>query len=283
MTRGVLIFAFNGGSIDYVEMAINSAKRVKAYLNKPVSLITDSKEHLFQKFPNDAQIFDKIIDSVDINTQEKRFYDGENNFQKNPWKNSTRANAYELTPYDETLVIDSDFIVSSNFLNYCWDQYNDFLIYDEHCDLSGWRNTDEFRYISNRSIKFYWATVFFFRKSNLNECFFSLIENIKNNWIYYVSLYKLSSTKFRNDFAFSIAIHMMNGFTNGNFATPLANKLHYVLDRDFLIEINNDTMKFLVQKENQNTEYTVLKVCGLDVHVMNKPSLLRAFKDNLNV
>jgi hypothetical protein len=282
MTQGILIFAFNSGDVDYVELAIFAAKKAKAQLNKPVSLVTDSKEWLLTKFPNDVTVFDEILESTDTTTQTKRFYDGTNNFQNVVWKNSNRVNCFELSPYDETLVIDSDYIINSTFLQYCWQQPNDFLIYKHYNDLAGWRDTSEFDYVNEYTIPFYWATVFFFRKTELNKSFFVLIEHIKNNWNYFVKLYQLPSARFRNDIAFSIAIHMMNGFMPDNFATPIANKLHYTLDRDLLVQIKNSKMKFLVQKKTTNTEYTALKTESLDVHVMNKRSLIRCIREELS-
>ena len=67
---------------------------------------------------------------------------------------------------------------------------------------------------------------------------------------------------------------MMNGFTKGNFATPIANKLTYTLDRDFLIKQKDQSMTFLVQAKNSTDAYTLVKTNNLDVHVMNKTSLL---------
>lgn len=274
MTQGILIFAFNSDGVDYIKLAILSAKRAKKFLNKPVSLVTDSKQYLMDTFPNDIAVFDKIIDSTDSTTQTKRFYNGTSEFKKHVWKNSNRVDCYAVTPYDQTLVIDSDFIINSSFLSYVWDQPNEFLIYDQHNDLAMWRDTSEFEYVSEQSIPFYWATVFFFKKSKLNESFFTLIKHIKENWIYFVKLYQLNSTKFRNDIAFSIAIHMMNGFTKGDFATPIANKLSYTLDRDFLVKQTAQSMTFLVQAKNSVDSYTLVKTNNLDVHVMNKTSLL---------
>ena len=280
MTQGILIFAFNSDGVDYVKMAILSAKRAKKFLNKPVSLVTDSRQHLMKNFSNDVDVFDKIIDSVDATTQTKRFYNGTNAFTKYVWKNSNRVDCYAVTPYDETLVIDSDFIINSSFLSYVWDQSRDFLIYTKHNDLSGWRDTSEFDFVSEQSIPFYWATVFYFKKSKHNESFFSLIRHIKENWIYFVKLYQLNSTKFRNDTAFSIAIHMMNGFRHGDFATPIANKLTYTLDRDFLIKQKDQSMTFLVQAKKSTDTYTLVKTNNLDVHVMNKTSLLKVIGEH---
>lgn len=280
MTQGILIFAFNSDGVDYIKLAILSAKRAKKFLNKPVSLVTDSKQYLIDTFPNDISVFDKIIDSTDNTTQTKRFYNGTNEFVKYVWKNSNRVDCYTVTPYNETLVIDSDFIINSSFLSYVWNQQNEFLIYTTHNDLAEWRDTSEFDFVSEQSIPFYWATVFFFKKSKHNESFFSLIKHIKEHWIYFVKLYQLNSTKFRNDIAFSIAIHMMNGFTQGEFATPIANKLTYILDRDFLIKQKNQSMTFLVQAKHSTDAYTLVKTSNLDVHVMNKTSLLKVMGEH---
>lgn len=279
MTQGVLLFAFNNDEIDYTQMAIYCAKQVKKFLNKPVSLVTDSSNWLNKQYSTDIDVFDQIISVTDPIKQQKNFYDGSQRYKKAIWKNFRRADCYKLTPYDETLVIDTDYIINSDFLNFCWEQNSDFIIYKSNNDLSGWRDTSEFEFINEFSIPFYWATVFFFKKTQLNEKFFKLVEHIRDNWAYYSTVYQCISKKFRNDFAFSIAIHMMNGFTDGNFATKIPNKMHYTLDRDFLLEHNDTTMKFLVQKKSNIKDYTLIKTNFLDVHVMNKHSLLRFIRN----
>jgi len=88
-------------------------------------------------------------------------------------------------------------------------------------------------------------------------------------------LYNIEPVMFRNDFAFSIAIHIMNGKTNGEFAMELPGKMVYIQDKDILLDIKTDSLKFLVEKENHLGEYIAAKTTNLDVHVMNKVSLLR--------
>lgn len=107
------------------------------------------------------------------------------------------------------------------------------------------------------------------------EAFFSIVEYIRDNWFYFKALYNISSNTFRNDIAFSIAIHIMNGKTNGEFATELPGSLVYAMDTDFLVSTDDTKMKFLVEKQNYMGEYTLVKTTGLDVHVMNKHSLSR--------
>jgi hypothetical protein len=121
--------------------------------------------------------------------------------------------------------------------------------------------------------------VFYFVKNKKNEIFFSLVKYIRNNWDYYRLIYQISDKKFRNDFAFSIAIHILNGMDYDCFDNIIPGKMFYTLDKDSLISLKGDSCVFLVEKENKLGEYTALKTSGIDVHVMNKHSLLRMYDE----
>ena len=62
----------------------------------------------------------------------------------------------------------------------------------------------------NNFIKMYWATVFYFKKTAWTEKYFTLLKHIKQNYQYYRFAYSINETKYRNDYAFTIAMHMMN-------------------------------------------------------------------------
>lgn len=282
MTKGVLIFAQNNSDIDYAKIALFAAKRAKQYLNVPVSLVTDSVDWLLQSQPEATAVFDKIIPIWNDTTQTRKFFDGTLSSRKLVWKNLSRFNAYELTPYDETLVIDCDYIISSNTLASIWNNQHDFLIYKGGFDLAQWRDTSSFEYINQYAVPFYWATAFYFKKNKTTAAFFKFIEHIKDNWTYYRYLYNIDSIIFRNDFAFSIAIHIMNGCVVDNFAKSLPGTMYYILDRDVLVKLQDESMQFLVEKENYTGEYTLLKTQGLDIHVMNKFSLTRIIDGESN-
>ena len=152
MTRGVLIFAQNNSEIDYAKIALYAAMRVEDYLNVPVSLVTDSKDWLLKSQPQAVSIFDKIITINSNTSQTKKFYDGTVSSKTLTWKNLSRADCYELSPYDETLVIDSDYIISSSLLSNIWNNNKDFLIYQDSFDLAQWRDDRSFRYLNQLSI-----------------------------------------------------------------------------------------------------------------------------------
>jgi hypothetical protein len=240
-----------------------------------VSIITDSPGWLEKQYPD--HVFDQIItlsENVYAN-QKKTFYDGSLSVKTLEWKNFSRSQVIDLTPYDRTLVIDSDFIINSSVLKSALDNDYDFQIYQNSMDLADYRPVEEFKRISQWSIPFYWATVFIFNKNTITQSFFDLVSYIKSEWLYFRTLYGITSTTFRNDFAFSIAIHIMNGKTNGGFAIELPGKMIYSMDKDVLINLEDNIMRFLIQKKNFPGEYNLLKTTGLDVHVMNKMSLSR--------
>jgi hypothetical protein len=282
MTNGAVIFAQNSANLDYVKMAVFSAKKLKDHLDIPVSLITDSAGWLEQGYPD--HVFDKVITlEHSTNNQYKKINDGTLASKKIEWKNVTRDRIYQLTPYDKTLVIDSDYIINSSVLKSAFDNDHDFQIYKRSMDLAMWRPTDEFNRISQWSVPFYWATTFIFTKNNIMESFFDLVAYIKSNWTYFRTLYCITSGTYRNDYAFSIAIHIMNGKTNGEFATELPGTMTYCTDKDLLISMENNTLKFLIEKQNYIGEYTLAKTQGIDVHVMNKLSLCRCIDGGIGV
>lgn len=274
MTTGAILFAQNTANVDYVKLAIFAASKIKEHLDIPVSLITDSRNWLNKTYPNHN--FDQVIDIYSPSTtQRKRFNDGTLNSDVGEWKNQSRNSVYNLTPYDKTLVIDSDYIINSSILSTALANDYDLQIYKRSMDLASWRPTSEFQRINQYSVPFYWATTFIFQKNSITEAFFTLVNYIKDNWLYFKTLYSIDVNLFRNDYAFSIAIHIMNGKTNGEFATELPGTMIYVHDKDFLVSATGADMKFLLEKENFSGEYTLAKTSGLDVHVMNKYSLSR--------
>lgn len=286
MTQGVLIYALNNYDIDYVKLAKEAARRAKLFLEKPVAIATDNIEWVRQ-VTNDGD-FDVVIDlsqgkkydnlmSDKINY--RRFNDGSLSYRKSEFKNFIRTKTFEISPFDETLVIDADFLIANDNLKNCWEQSFDFLIWKDSVDLAGFREVDIFRKISDYTIDFYWATVFFFRKTAESKIFFDLVDHIREHWNYYKLIYQFSSAVYRNDHAFSIAIHIMNGYQNNNWQRSLPGKMIYTTDNDLLIENKDKEFLFLIEKERYLGEYTLVRTKNLNVHVMNKFSILRTLEN----
>tara|TARA_B100000902_G_scaffold127689_1_gene127096 strand:- start:906 stop:1766 length:861 start_codon:yes stop_codon:yes gene_type:complete len=275
-TKGALIFARNNAQIDYIKQAHYSAKRIRKYLDIPTSIVTDSVKYLKETYKDYEEVFDQIIEvPFTNNSTTKRYFDGSGVAKHLQFKNDMRTKSYELTPYDETILLDSDYIIANSLFKNCFEQDHNFLIFKNAKDLTAWRDTAEFQKISDTSIDFYWATVIFFRKSEENKVFFELTQHIQENWSHYNSIFQVNRGLFRNDHLFSIAIHIMNGYQEGDFAHKLPGTKYYTADRDILWELDEDNFLFLLEKENHLGEYTPLRIKGSNIHVMNKFSLNR--------
>ena len=276
MSKGVVLFASNNHKINYVKQATFLAKRISKYMDLPTSIVTDVD--INDKYPDSVDAFDGIIlvNNLKHNYASKRYNDGSLSNRVLNFNNGNRADAYFLSPYDETLVMDTDYVVCNSILNNCFEQQKDLLLYKNAVHLGIHNGTPEFDRISDTSVDFYWATVVFFRKTKLNEIYFNLIKHIQENYMHYRSVYQFKSNVYRNDFAFSIAAHIMNGYQKGNFIANLPGKHFYTIDKDVLHSIEDDEITVLLEKAQRLGEYTLSKVKGMNVHVMNKFSLERA-------
>lgn len=288
MSKGILIFAHNNREIDYGKMSFISALYAKKNLNVPVSLVTDSGTLNYMKTNDDYfidDLFDKIILTDEIKTLtfiKKRYYDGSLDYKKAEFKNVHRAWAYDLTPYEKTLVIDVDLLIVNDRLKHVWDSEIDFMINKYSYDVAQDRNNFEFKRVSDHGIDFFWATAFYFQKTKWTEIFFNLCKHIIENYEYYRFVYRINSPLMRNDYVFSIAIHIIGGFTNKINPPPLPCEIYFTLDRDELIRVNNDkSFLFLIQKKGCIGEYTLASTNNQNIHIMNKYSINRLSKELL--
>jgi hypothetical protein len=128
-------------------------------------------------------------------------------------------------------------------------------------------------------VDFYWATVIFFRKSQENKIFFDLVQHIQDNWQHYNNIFQINSPYFRNDYAFSIAIHIMNGYQSGDFVKSPPGKLYFSSDKCVLWEIKDDSVLVLLEKPLYTGEYTPIRLKNSNFHFMNKFSLNRCIDE----
>ena len=276
MTKGILIYAHNSRSVDYALMSVISGGLAKKHLNVSVSLVTDKFTADWMKssqiYNTATKIFENIIIVEKPQTNNSRkLYDGTDSSVV-PFINSNRSSAWDLTPYDRTLLIDSDFLIFSNRLSEYWDVDSDLMIGDAINDIYkkdrvGYHD----RYISDVGIKLYWATTVMFSKNKKTQIFFELVKHIKDNYQYYADTYRFDSKQFRNDIAFSIAKHIIDGFEQNNSINlpPVLT----LLDRDILYKVDNK-LSVLVSP-NVDSNFCAAALSNIDVHIMNKQSIIR--------
>lgn len=260
MTNGVLIFAYNNEKIDYVEQAIFCASKVKEHLGLEVAIVTDNKRYIQKKFSSYKKYFDHVITDKTVTNQRKKFFN-KDNYEVLKWNNLSRAKAYDLTPFDKTLVLDSDFIIGNCNLLKCF-QNNFFKINSNFVDIDPQRNDPTLYYVSDTSIELKWATVFYFKKNRNIKYFFNLIKFIQKNWNWYIFSHQIPNNNFRNDFAFSIALHEMQLPYQS-----LPSNLFFSFDRDKIIRLTNNDIVLQTQSN------LVVNVSDVNIHLMNKYSL----------
>ena len=269
MSKGILVFAYNNRAVDYIAQAAFLAQRAKKYLDLPVSIVTDDVEYA-RKISDD---FDEVIFERSSAITAKSYNNGTMASHKLAFKNDTRPKAYDLSPYEQTLLLDTDYIIADDMLKNCFDGTSSFMAYKDAYDLAGFRDYSEFKRISDVGVDFYWATCVYFTKCENNKTFFDLLQHIQTHWTHYRQIYRLETPVYRNDHVFSIAIHIMNGFMQGEFAKKPPGKLFYTTDKDILHKLEDDEFTLLLEKEKFLGQYTLAKFKGRSLHVMNKFSL----------
>jgi hypothetical protein len=277
MTRGIVVFAHNSRDIDYALMAVIAAGLAKKNLSLPVSLITDSTTESWMKesgtYLKASAVFDQII-LADKPTRgnERILHDG-TSAKTVPFFNKNRASVYELTPYDETLLIDSDFLIFSDRLNNYWGSLESVMIGSSIKDIAGNRTRYHDIYVSDTGVRLLWATTVMFRKSPDSQLFFDTVKSVSLNYKQISDIFRFTSRVYRNDIAFGVAKHILDGFqTDSDRDLP---PIFSTYDKDILHEVKQDgRLLFLIDK-NLDGNYCLVSSSGVDIHIMNKQSIVR--------
>jgi len=258
MSTGAVIFAFNNEKIDYVRLAAWSAQNISRHLDIPVSLITDS-----DVTPDG---FDQII-RVKTPIAGSRWFDDIGSTVE--WKNTNRVDAFELSPYDTTLVLDADYIVASPQLHYTLNSLTtDFLCFKKAYDLTGRTTGNLLNTFGQHNFPMSWATVLIFRRTHLSKIIFESMQMIKNNWQHYRNIYKIDRPTYRNDFALSIALGIFSGHTN---------QVDFILGSIPTITPDVELKKFSSDGYElnfiKNNKAVWLRIENMDFHAMGKKHL----------
>ena len=244
MTKGVLLFCFNTQDIEYHKILERCVALIKKNLQLEITVITNHET--FAKVKPLGFVNYKLIESEKGNTKLGK-----------EWNNVDRHLAYELSPYDTTLVMDIDyFCFTDNLLQFLDTKY-DFLVPKKVFDLTH-RNSFHQRVWS--MIPMVWATVFVFRKTKKAKQIFDMIKYVKAYYSYFNNLYRIFSKNYRNDYVFAIALQQLNGFVDYN-TFPFA--LSTLPPDCKICKISN---KGLAWQYNNKIDW----IESQDVHVLNK-------------
>lgn len=195
MTTGALIFARNNEHTDYVAMAAWSARNIQRHLGIDTHIVTD-----------DSRTDSGSRHFTDTGTA--------------TWHNTNRMDAYKLTPWDRTLVLDADYVVASDQLSSVLESNQDFLAHRWAYDVTGCNNFQGLNWFGDVGMPQWWATVMVFNKCKTAELIFDAMAMIRDNWTHYRHIYKNNSYTYRNDHALSIALLVVNGHTLNHVGIP---------------------------------------------------------------
>lgn len=243
MTTGAVIFARNNEQIDYVAMAKWSAGNIERHLGIPTHIITD-----------DTQESTNTRNFTDVGTV--------------TWHNLNRMDAYRLSPWDRTLVLDADYVVASNQLKSVLEADQDFLAHRWAYDVTGCNDFTGLNWFGANRMPMWWATVMMFRRSRHAELIFDSMQMIRDNWAHYRALYKNSTVTYRNDHALSIALGIVNGHTLDHPGIPW--QLASLTPEHKLTQVDTDSYRVdYIDTENRPQWITLQQ----DFHAMGKQQL----------
>jgi len=261
-SKGVVMFARNS-KLDYMRIAQHNCKLIKQHLQLPVAVITDTKT----RDESDTTMFDYVIMDDTEYTNTRTFYLKEGNL-RTPWLNGSRSDAYDLTPFDRTLLLDADYLIMSDNFKKLFEIDVDFCCHYDVLDVTGQNlyKTDE--RLSVYTIPMVWATAVVFNKCEFADNVFAMMKLVKEHWEYYSALYQFDRRVFRNDFALSIALHILGGYGSEAYRIPW--RLATLTSRAEIIEYTERGVKYVYEKDERNYVGRVKQ----DIHIMDKQSLV---------
>lgn len=176
-TRGILVLAQNSPKADYVEQACLLAMSIK--VTNPETLISVVTN---DTVPEDyVKLFDKII-PIPFN----------DDATVSDWKVENRWKLYHASPYDQTMVLDTDMLVLQDISSW-WNFLENYKLYFT-TKVFTYRGdvvtSDYYRkaFTSNNLPNLY-SGLHYFEKSNLALEFYTWLELVMQNWELFYGLY----------------------------------------------------------------------------------------------
>jgi hypothetical protein len=193
---GVLLYCFNTESYRYDKIAAKTIPLLRRNLGLEITVVTndETRVHLPEQ---------EGVNYIVIENQTGNY------INQKSWHNLDRHRAYELSPYEKTILLDIDYFCYSDYLLTLANTDQDFMVHDKVHDVTG-HNSYEFA--RNSMIPMVWATVIIFKKTPKAMAIFDMVKYVKERYSYFCDLYRIDFQNFRNDYAFAIALHQLGGF-----------------------------------------------------------------------
>lgn len=258
MTQGVVLFAHDTDQIKYTQLAAWSAQRIKRWLALPVCLVTSDPDIT-------DPVFDVIIHQDRQQGESRSFADLD---QPMTWFNHDRCSAYALSPFDQTVLLDVDYVVASEDLLQVLEIPTDIAAPRWAMDVTGSSDFVDLNHFGRHSMPIAWATVVMFRRSSTAELVFDMMGMIQSNWRHYRDLYGITQSKYRNDFALAMALNTVYGHWAQWPEIPWS--LATVEPQHRLTQTDQDSFRVDFIKEGRPRW---VDLAGMDFHAMGKSYL----------
>ena len=261
MTTGAVIIAINNEQIDYVSLAAWNSQNIRRHLGIPVAVLTDD-------VGVHAASFDRVI-SVDRPKDA-----GVRNINlagRAIWYNTNRVDAYDLSPWTRTIVLDADYVVASDALNGVIESDLAFAAHRHAYDVTGRNDFRSLNTFGSFAMPMWWATVMIFNRCAAAEIVFDCMRMIRNNWNHFRNLYGNRQALYRNDHALSIALAIESGHTL--VTTDIPWSLATVMPDCTVSETEID--HYLIEYTDSEGRPRRVLTANQDLHVMAKDQLER--------
>jgi len=289
--RGYLLHAFGHKDLDYGKLAVCCALSIKTHLKENhITVVMDEGTNKWIKTSIHNDILKKSFDNIIISNE--RFRSGKRRHYDSPWvnfkaefNNQNRILSYQYSPYEETILVDVDFLVMNDSFDQVWGNNEDMLMNCKAIDFNGntFGSIDEQR-LSPYGISMYWATVVYFKKTKYTKSFFDLVEYIRDEYNFFQFLYEFKKSFYRNDFSYSIAAHIMSGYNHAGIKPLPEDTLLSSYQQDAIAEVlQSNQIIFLANDVKKPWVDTIVNVEGMNVHIMNKRELLRVSDEYIDL
>ena len=282
-SRGFMMFAYNNEQLDYTQLAIVAAYAVKKYMpGMPVVLVTNqmSVDQCRERHGEEimrAAWDDIVMTNPDYQQNIRLHHDGAYNSFNAQFTNTNKHDIYNLSPFNETILIDTDYLCGNDNLAKLFGGQHSVAMYRDAINLRCEEPYTTERWLHYAGIRMWWSTVVYWRKSEEAQHFFNVWSSVKQHWEYYRYLYKFPGSLYRTDYAASIAAHLSDGWQDGGFIGRIPLPMRYQDQRDDVVKILGPNHWVMLSNLPEEWKNVAVEIRGEDVHMMNKKSILRNY------
>ena len=259
MTAGAVIMAMRNDQVDYLALAAWNSHNIRRHLGLPVAVITDDAS-------TDTSAFDRVVVVESSHGAGSRNLD---QTEPRPWHNTNRVDAFDLSPWDRTLLLDADYVVASPALGVIMSGTAEISTHRWASDVTARDDFAGLNWFGTVRMPQWWATVMVFDRSNRCRWIFDCMRMIRDNWSHYRRIYGVGTGLYRNDQALSIALNTENGHTLETTDIPW--RLSTVMPDCDVQALAQDQYRIGYRDGQGRDRYITTQ--GQDLHVMAKKSL----------